>query len=273
MKPKASIIILDFNKSKRVCENVISIQKQKVNFLYEVIIVDNSTNPKNAKKLDKLRKYQNVKIFINKENIGYVAGNNRGVNKSKGEYILIVNPDIVWRDTNTFQKLIDYMKKNPKIGVLGPKQINDTDGKIAMTVRKFPKLTLQILRRSCLRNLPIIRSLIARDECRDMDYSKTQPVDWLQSSFWVTTRKLWNKLGGLDKRYFIFMSDPDYCFKCWKAGKKVIYYPKAQVYADGIRASEGGIKDFFKKWILRQHLKDAIKYRWAHMLKRNPRID
>lgn len=245
--------------------------RQIVDFPFEVIIVDNSANPLNAKKLDPLRKYPNIKIFINETNIGYVRGNNRGVNRAKGEYILIVNPDIIWRGTNTFQKLIDYMEMHPEIGVLGPKQINDGDGSVAMTVRAFPKLTLQIARRTKLRKLPIIRKLVAHDECRDMNYNQTQPVDWLQSSFWVTRQKLWNKIGGLDPRYFIFMSDPDYCFKCWKAGYKVIYYPEVQVHADGIRASAGGVKEFFEKWILRQHFKDAVKYRVTHMFKGNPR--
>ena len=271
MRVKASIIILDYLKSKRVCENVESILGQKTDFHYEIIVVDNSANPINAKKLNPLRKHQNVKVFINETNIGYVRGNNRGVKRSKGEYILIVNPDIIWKDTNTLQKLVDYMEKHPETGVLGPKQINDGDGSIAMTVRRFPKLTLQIARRTKLRKLPIIRNLVAHDECRDLNYNLIQPVDWLQSSFWITKRKLWNKLGGLDKRYFIFMSDPDYCWKCWKAGYKVIYYPEVTVHADGLRASAGGIKEFFKTWILRQHFKDAIKYRWAHIFKGNPR--
>ena len=270
-RPKASIIILDYLKSKRVCENVESILEQKTNFPYEIIVVDNSANPLNAKKLNPLRKHQNVKVFINETNIGYVRGNNRGVKRSKGEYILIVNPDIIWKDQNTLQKLVNYMEKHPEIGVLGPKQINDGDESIAMTVRRFPKLTLQIARRTKLRKLPIIRNLVAHDECRDLNYNFIQPVDWLQSSFWITKRKLWNKLGGLDKRYFIFMSDPDYCWKSWKAGYKVIYYPEVTVHADGLRASAGGIKEFFSKWILRQHFKDAVKYRWAHMFKGNPR--
>jgi len=273
MKPKASIIILDFFKSKRVCENVESIQKQKVDFPYEIIVVDNSANPLNAKKLAPLSHYPNVKVFINETNIGYVSGNNRGVQRAKGEYILIVNPDIIWKDQHTFQRLINYMDKHQTIGVLGPKQINDGDGSIAMTVRAFPKLTMQIARRTMLRKLPIIRSLVAHDECRDLNYSMTQCVDWLQSSFWVTRHSLWNKLGGLDNRYFIFMSDPDYCFKCWQEGFEVVYYPEVKVYADGIRASAGGVKEFFNKWILRQHMKDAIKYRIAHMFRRNPRIE
>lgn len=270
-KVKASIIILDFLKSKRVCENVESIQKQITSFPFEVIIVDNSANPLNAKKLNPLRRYPNVKIFINETNVGYIRGNNRGVKRAKGDYILIVNPDIIWSDPNTLQKLVDYMEKHPEVGVLGPKQINDGDNSTAMTVRAFPKLTLQIARRTTLRKFPVIKHFVAHDECRNLNYQNTQPVDWLQSSFWITRRSLWNKLGGLDKRYFIFMSDPDYCFKCWKSGFKVIYYPKVTVHADGIRASAGGVKEFFKTWILRQHFKDAVKYRWTHMLKKNPR--
>lgn len=271
MKFKASIIILDFFKSKRVCENVDSIQKQKVDFLYEVIVVDNSANPLNAQKLAPLSHYPNVKVFINETNIGYVSGNNRGVQRAKGEYILIVNPDIIWKDQHTFQRLIDYMDKHQEVGVLGPKQINDGDGSIAMTVRTFPKLATQIARRTILRRIPGIRSLVAHDECRDLNYDMTQCVDWLQSSFWITRHALWNKLGGLDKKYFIFMSDPDYCWKCWSAGFEVVYYPPVKVYADGIRASAGGVKDFFNKWILRQHFKDAIKYRVAHIFRGNPR--
>ena len=270
-KPKASIIILDYLKSKRVCENVRSILEQNVNFPYEIIVVDNSANPLNAKKLEPLKKLPNVKVYINDENVGYPRGNNQGVARSKGEYILIVNPDIVWGEHDTFQKLIDYMDAHPEIGVLGPKEINDGDNSIAMTVRRFPRLHLQIARRTKLRKFPVLKSLVAHGECQNLNYQNTQPVDWLQSSFWVTRRSLWNKLGGLDTRYRIFMSDPDFCFKCWKAGYKVVYYPEAKVHADGVRASAGGVKEFFKTWILRQHFKDACKYRVTHMFKGNPR--
>lgn len=271
MNVKASIIILDYQKSKRVLENVKSIQKQIVDFQFEVIVVDNSANTENAKKLEALKDMENVRVFINEKNLGYVGGNNRGVKESNGEFLLIVNPDILWEDPHTLQKMIDTMEKNPQIGVLGPRQVNDQTGRTEMTVRAFPKLTLQIARRTTLRKLPILRRLVARDECRDLDDSKTQPVDWLQSSFWVTRRSLWDRLGGLDNRYFIFMSDPDYCFKVWQAGFEVIYFPEVSVHADGRRASAGGIKAFFKKPILRQHLKDAVKYRLKYLGKKNPR--
>jgi N-acetylglucosaminyl-diphospho-decaprenol L-rhamnosyltransferase len=269
--PKASIIILDYFKSKRVVQNVESIHAQKVDFPFEVIIVDNSCNPLNMKRLEVLKKYPDVKIVINKKNVGYIRGNNQGVSMSKGDYIFIVNPDIVWRDPLTLKTLVETMDRHPEIGILGPRQINEDDGSIAMTVRAFPKLTTQVARRTWLRNMPILRGQVAYDEMRHLDYGKAQPVDWLQSSFWVTRRSLWEQLGGLNLRYFIFMADPDFCFKCWQGGLRVVYDPSVTVYADGIRLSAGGFSDFFKKWSIRQHLRDSIKYRVVHFMQPNPR--
>ena len=68
------------------------------------------------------------------------------------------------------------------------------------------------------------------------------------------------------------MSDPDFCFKCWQAGFQVVYYPKVTVVADGIRCSSGGMKDYFSKWTLRQHVRDAVKYQYKHLFKKNPRF-
>ena len=268
---KASIIILDFMKAKRVSENVESILKQVVNFPLEVIVVDNSVNSENADLLLKLKKHPQVEVLINTENVGYVKGNNEGAKKAQGEYLLIVNPDIIWRESDTLQKMIDYIEKHDEVGILGPKQINDTDQSVAMTVRAFPKLFLQIARRTWIRQLPLIKKWVAFDEMQHLNYEETQAVDWLQSSFWLIRKELWDSFGGLNPDYFLFMSDPDLCFKVWEKGYKVIYYPKTVVYADGIRLSQGGMKAFFQKWTLRQHLKDALKYSWNHLWKGNPR--
>lgn len=268
---KASVVILDFKKADRVTQNVKSILAQKTNFDVEVIVVDNSCDETNAKKLQPLKHHPNVQLLINKENVGYIRGNNQGAHRANGQYVLIVNPDIIWKHENTLQTLVDYMDKNPDVAIAGPRQINETDGKVAMTVRAWPKLTLQVARRTCLRKWPILKNRVAHDEMQHLDYSKTQPVDWLQSSFWIVRRNLWQKWGGLNKNYFLFMADPDLCWRAWADGYQVVYVPTATVYADGIRLSSGGMKDYFKKWTLRQHLRDAIRYQKMHFFKRNPR--
>lgn len=271
MNKSASIVILDFLKSKRVIQNVESILAQEVDFPIDIIVVDNSVNEDNAKKLLELTKYPNIKLTINKNNVGYIRGNNQGAKMATGKYLLIVNPDIVWREKDTLQRLVDYMEKHEEIGILAPRQINDGNGKIAMTVRAFPKFFLQVARRTSIRKLPLINKWVAYDEMQHLDYTLTQEVDWIQSSFWVIRKELWDSFRGLNPDYFIFMSDPDLCFRVWEKGYKVVYYPRTTVYADGIRASHGGFKTFFKKWTLRQHVKDSLKYSWNHMLKGNPR--
>jgi N-acetylglucosaminyl-diphospho-decaprenol L-rhamnosyltransferase len=262
--PKVSIIILDFLKSKRVIKNVASIQKQCVNFPIEIIILDNSNNAKNAQKLRTLKRFKNVRLIFNQKNLGYTRGNNHGVKKSQGEFIFIVNPDIVWIDKNTISKLINFLESHPQVGVVGPQQVNNSDGKIAMNVRAFPKLLNQIARRTWLRNLPILRQRVAYDEMQHLNYKKTQPVDWLQSSFWVVRKKLWDELSGLDERFFIFMSDPDFCRRVWESGKEVVYFPEVKVSADGLRCSVGGFFTFCRSWVLRQHLRDALRYYWKY---------
>jgi len=270
-KKLASILISTTGKADSVVESVKRLKNQKTKLDLEIIISDNSCREDQKKTLESIKDIPNLKLIFIDHNNGYIRNYHELVNASKGEYLFIVNPDIQIKHEDTLQKLVDYLDKNPEIGILGPKQINEPGGEVAMTVRAFPNIFLQVCRRTWLRKLPVIKKMVAYDEMKHLDYTKTQEVDWLQSSFVLLTRDWWNKLGGFDKTYFIFMSDPEICFQTWKKGKKVVYYPEVVVYADGKRLSQGGFKDFFKKWLMRQHLKDSLKYTFKHLFERSPR--
>jgi GT2 family glycosyltransferase len=219
----------------------------------------------------RLEKIPNLKLIINQKNLGYTKANNLGVKESSGEYLAIVNPDISWKHLDTLQKLIDFLENNSDVGIVAPGQISELTGKSEMTVRAFPKLYNQIFRRTFLRHIPPFKQLVAYDEMRHLDYSKTQNVDWLQSSFIMLKRELWDQIGGFDEDYFLFMSDPQICREAWQRGRRVVYYPAAKVYADGVRVSAGGIKKFFQSWVMRQHLKDSCRYTLKNLFQRNPR--
>jgi len=270
-KNKLTIIILDYLKAKRVAENIEFLLKQEVDFSFKIIIIDNSCNKKNAEILrKKLKNKKNLELIINSENLGYIKAHNAVDNKIEGQYLFILNPDILLKEKNVLQKMVNYMDKNEDIGLIGPKQIND-NGKIAMTVRSWPKFYLQVARRTFLRNFSIIKRRVEYDEMNHLDYDKIQDVDWLQSSSIMIRKNLWDKIGGLDEGYFLFMSDPEICYQVWKKGFRVVYYPKVEVFADGKRISSGGFLTFFKSWVLRQHVKDSLKYCFRHFLKNNSR--
>jgi len=268
---KLTILVSNYSKAKRVVKNVKSIFRQNTDFDFKVFITDMSCDKNQADIMrNGLQEFPDIEFIINKKNLGYSKGHNVIKGKEKGNYILVVNPDIIFEEKDTLQKMTDYMNSHPDIAILGPKQIND-DGKIAMTVRAFPKLYIQILRRTFLRNLPILKNKIAYDEMSHLNYAKTQDVDWLQSSCVMIRRDFWDKVSGYDERFFLFMSDTQMCHKAWENGFRVVYYAQTSVRADGKRLSAGGIFDFFRKKVIRQHLIDAFKYTLLNLKESNPR--
>ncbi|MFH0776113.1 MAG: glycosyltransferase family 2 protein [Patescibacteria group bacterium] len=268
---KLSIIILDFEKSTRVLENVAALLRQKTSFDFEIVIAVNAANPEKKIRFAAITDSPKIKFIFNTENLGYPRGINAAVQNSTGQILAIINPDIVCRDHSSLQKLVAKIDNDPQIGVLAPRQRNDSDGSVALTIRAFPKLSNQIARRTFFRRLPILRARVEFDEMRHLDLEREQKVDWIQSSFWLVRRNLWDELGGLDERFFLFMSDPDFCRRVWETGKKVVFWPAVEVAADGVRCSAGGFLAFFKKWTLRQHLRDALKYSRKWLGRPSPR--
>ena len=261
MSNLVSIVILDFLKADRVLENVNSLLTQKTNFNFDIYVIDNSVSQNNAKKLLKLNQQNRVKVIINKENLGYSKAYNQVVSGLKSKYIFIVNPDILWPKNNIVQKMINFMEKNKKVGIMGPRQLND-QGQEELNARRFPKFYVQICRRTFLKNIPFFKRKIEYDALKGIDFSQMQEVDWLQSSCIVIRKELWDLIGGFNEEYFLFMADTELSYQSWKNNYKVILNSEIYVQSDGIRLSSGGVGKFFVKKTIRSHLKDALKYYW-----------
>jgi len=267
---KVSVIILDFLKAEKVIENVKSILKQEWDFDLEIIIVDNSCDKKNAKILKILEKNNNIKLFIQEKNIWYSKWNNFWVKNASWDFIFIINPDILLKNVDIFSKMTEYMKKNADIWILWPKQENE-NWTFPAIARKFPNIFTQIIRRTFFAKISFFSSLVWKDELRFTDLSFTREVDWLQSSFFIMKKEFWKELGWFSEDYHIFMADSEICFKSWKKWKKVVYFSECKVFADWKRASEGWASAFFRKKIIRQHLKDSLRYFFKHLFEENPR--
>ena len=81
-----TIVIVTYN-----CENIINKCLNNLDKKNKIIIIENSSNYKLKREIEK--KYKNVDFFINKSNLGISKSWNIGINKSKTKYVLIMNPD------------------------------------------------------------------------------------------------------------------------------------------------------------------------------------
>ena len=267
---KAVIVIVDFFKGERVVKNVQELLSQDSGEDVEIYVVDNSCDRQNREVLSQLSRHPRVHLKFNDKNEGYVRACNDAASRVDARYIVLTNPDISWRSTSTLSELMRLMDSNPDIGIAAPRQVNDDDT-TPETVRRFPNLLAQIARRTGLRGIPFFRRLVERYELKNFDYSKSQYVDWIQSSLMIVRSECWKKVGGLDASYFIFMADPELCFQAWDSGYKVFYTAESLVGADGKRASAGGLGQIFKSRALRYHIRDALIYQFKHLLRPMPR--
>lgn len=266
-KIKISVIILDFFKWRKVVENVRSLLKEVGDFTLEIVVVDNSVSKENADILSSIK--DSVRLIINSANVWYSKWNNVASQYITWDYVLILNPDISFKDTDVIARLLAYLQTHKDIWIIWPKQINE-DWTPSYTARRFPGLLTQIARRTFLSH--IFKRNIHLYQMDDQDLSKIQDVDWLQSSFMLMSSKLWRTLWWFDETYYIFMADTEICFQTWKLWLRVVYYPLVSVCADWKRCSKWGLLDFFAKVILRIHFKDAIKYYMKHLFEKNPRF-
>lgn len=261
-----SVVIVDFFKAERVVNNVERILTQQGDFDTEVIIIDNSMDSGNQQILSQCQGRENVTLIFNPQNNGYIRGCNQGAGLCNGDYLLFVNPDIDWKSASILADIVAIYKRDPEVGIVGTRQLND-DGSTPDTVRRFPHLLAQIVRRTSLRNWPLLKGIAEHYEYVEFDYFKSANVDWLQSSFMAIRRHVWDEIGGYDNRYFIFMADPDICYQCWELGYRVHYESEIVVGADGLRCSDGGFNDVFSSRILRFHIRDAFIYHAKYLFK------
>lgn len=260
MRPRVTAVIVDYHQAENVARAVLSVRGQYDPALLEIVVVDNSVSEANAARLHGLSD-TGARVIVNESNLGYAAACNLGAIRGRGDYILLINPDIQWHEDGALERLVEFLEDQPSVAIVAPQQFNE-DGSRPSTVRQFPTLRAQLLRRTLWRHLPPFARMVEAYEVSEFDYSRSQSVAWVQSSCVLIRRGFWDRIGGFDWRYFLFMADVDVCRTAWEEGWEVWLMADAAVMANGRRASEGGTLDLFRSPALRRHLFDAGRYYW-----------
>ena len=115
--PLVSIITVNYNQAKVTCALLESLNKITYPNI-EVIVIDNAS-PHDDPSVIKA-KYPNVIFIQNPINYGFAAGNNFGLMRARGEYVLLLNNDIEV-DPDFLEPLVKKLQNNPKIGAVSPK--------------------------------------------------------------------------------------------------------------------------------------------------------
>ena len=257
-----SMIVTHYNTPELLNLCLDSIEKNVQNISKEVIIVDSESREK-VKELIRER-HSSVKLIPFKKNVGYSKIVNAGLKKSKGDYVLVLNADIIVLD-KTVSKMLEYMRDYPNVGILGP-QLLDFTNNIQISCFSEPSLKAILARRTFLGKLKWGKKIIKRFIISGWDRKSTREVDWVQGSAMMIRRKALKEVGLLDERFFMYFEDADWCRRFWQRGYKVVYLPGAKMSHYYHRSSKkwGAVLDIFLNKYARIHIISALKYFWKH---------
>lgn len=236
-KVDLSIIILSYN-TKQLLKNCLKsvLASKPGDYNNEVIVVDNAStdgSPQMVKdefsaKSGSASGGPKVKLIRSKKNLGFSGGNNLGLQKAKGEYVLFLNSDTEVADT-AFEKMMVFMEKNPKVGAATAKTMLFS-GKIDPDChRGFPTPWASICYFLGLEQLFPKSKIFGQYHKFYLDLDKTHEIDAGFGTFMFVRRKALEQAGGWDESYFFYGEDLDLFYRIKEVGWKVMFYSEPLV--------------------------------------------
>jgi len=224
--PVLSIVILNYNANLYLEKLYESICNSKLHDQIEVILSDNlSTDGSYENIVNKKYTHPNInfKYLETGVNCGFAAGNNKGlaISNPLSKYVLFLNPDTTV-EQNTFQGMIDYMEKNPKIDSATCDVILAVTGKTQPEChRDFPTPLNAFLHFSGISSNAYFMSYL--------DYSKLQKINACVGAFYMIKREIGQKAGWWNEKYFMYGEDIDFCYKVKKQGGSLYFIPDYKI--------------------------------------------
>lgn len=219
-----SIVVVTYKENLAVLKDCFDSVAKSQGVSYELIIVDNGANDA-TKGL--LLSYEDAQYIRNTENRGFAAAVNQGMTVAKGRYVLLLNPDTSF-EPDVLKKMIDHLDSDENVGI-GSSVIRYPNGEIQESIRRFPKMTDQLL---ILLKIPHIfkrNKIVDRYMMREADPMQTQDVDSIMGAFMFIRRDLMEEIGLFDERYFIWFEEVDYCKMAHDAGWKIRHYGDVEI--------------------------------------------
>ena len=248
-----SVVITTYNSSQYIDECLRALFNELSNLNTEIIIVDNNSSDETLEIIQNFIKSESVqnvdiRLITNDSNTGYAPANNKGINLSSGEKILLLHPDVFIRK-NSIKTMIDYLNSNSDVGMIAP-QMRFPGGKIQASCRRFPNYWSVISESLGLTRVFSKSRFFNSWKMGDFDHKSFREVDQPMAACVIVKRKIIEKTGDMDEQFLMFFNDVDWCKRIKDAGWKIVFNPDAVVE----HVLGGSVRQVRSSMILQSHI-------------------
>jgi len=192
-----SILIINWNGARYLYGCLDSL-RAKISIPFETIVVDNNSSDGSPDVV--AERYPWVKLIRSADNLGFAAGNNLAARKATGDVLLLLNYDtLLLADPGPLARAV---AEDSTLGCAGAAMCNGA-GAVVANCGHFPNPLRLLLFSSIFWNP--YRAAASHDGL------KLHDVDWVEGSFLLIRRELWERLDGFDEGIFMYGEDNDLC--------------------------------------------------------------
>jgi GT2 family glycosyltransferase len=248
---KLSVIIVNYNVKYFLDQCLHSVQKALNGIESEIIVVDNNSTDGSDEMI--VQNHKEVKLIINKENVGYAKANNQGIIIAKGSYILLLNPDTIVAE-DTFQKSLEFIASHADAGALGLRMIDGSGVFLPESKRGFPTPQTAFYKTFGLSSIFKKSKTFNNYHLGYISEFTTSKVDVLSGAYMLFPKVVLDKIGLLDEQFFMYGEDIDISYRVKKAGYENYYFADTTIiHYKGESTKKGSInylKTFYNAMIL-----------------------
>jgi len=219
----------------------------------EVIVVDNASEDGSVEVVKSL----NIHLITNKVNVGFAAANNQGIQRTKSKYILLLNTDCE-ATHQAITESLKFLDSHPEVGCMSCKLVL-SDGTIDPAChRGFPSPWASLTYFLGLEKLFPASRIFGQYHQGYKPMGEIHDIDCISGAFFLLRREVIEQVGLLDKAFFMYGEDIDWCFRIRKAGYRIQFYPHVSVvhqkHQSGLAHADSQLRFNTQK-----HFYDAMK--------------
>lgn len=250
MKYDLVIQLVNYNTKKYLvdCLNDVikDLQNSKIN--YVISVLDNNSND-DLKDLEEIYKDKKVFFYYSKKNLGFGGGHNFLAKKYNAKYVLLLNTDLKFIESNSIKRLYDFLIENYQnnVKVVGPKLVMKNGKSQPFDHGEFKGIFGKIT------------NWIGNTYWKNRD--EILECSWVSGAVFMVEKNVFDEIGGFDENFFLYKEEEDLCLRLREKGYKVFYNPLVKVLHFGsVVAKKSKFMKNSHKYFIDKHFKNKKRY-------------
>lgn len=257
MPADVAVLIVTYNSEEQIEACLRSVIAQRRDIRQQIVVVDNDSKDGTVALIQK--KFPEVTLVLPGANLGFAKGVNLAARHADAEFVLLLNPDteVVGHAVDV---VVAFARQNPKYGVYGGRTLKPDGSLEPSSCWGLPSLWSLGLFAFGITTLAPRNRWLDPESLGGWARDSVREVGVITGCFLLTSKAVWDRLGGLDERYFMYGEDTAFSLRARQSGYRPVICPDARVIHE---VGQSSSTPLHKAMLLYRGKASYVRARWT----------